>query len=286
MNSDLPILLIDGRNLLYRAIYANLANKSRGKHHFVVMMRFMRQLLELDPSAVMIFWDAPKNTLWRKKLYPPYKERTSKHRVDISEDLHKTQDIAKRMLDHIGVKQFYRDGQEADDLIYATCRTLYPKPIVIVSGDKDYQQVSWRMPGVKQFDALKNKMITTSDFDPVVAKSLAGDVSDNIEGYQGIGPVKSAAMARAISDRIEFLNTNGHSIYIRNLLLTDLSLCPDLLKNILYVHRELVVDAVHDKDKLFSMAEDLRVRGIITEYSDIILPFGHLLAKTTKQVVE
>jgi 5'-3' exonuclease len=68
MNSDLPILLIDGRNLLYRAIYANLANKSRGKHHFVVMMRFMRQLLELDPSAVMIFWDAPKNTLWRKKL--------------------------------------------------------------------------------------------------------------------------------------------------------------------------------------------------------------------------
>jgi 5'-3' exonuclease len=146
--------------------------------------------------------------------------------------------------------------------------------------------VSWRMPGVKQFDALKNKMITTSDFDPVVAKSLAGDVSDNIEGYQGIGPVKSAAMARAISDRIEFLNTNGHSIYIRNLLLTDLSLCPDLLKNILYVHRELVVDAVHDKDKLFSMAEDLRVRGIITEYSDIILPFGHLLAKTTKQVVE
>ena len=67
-------LLIDGKNCIYRAIYAGLSDKKfveKKYHPAVIFFRFITSYVyQYRPKNVHIFWDAPKETLWRKKSYP------------------------------------------------------------------------------------------------------------------------------------------------------------------------------------------------------------------------
>ena len=92
-----PHLLIDGKNVMYRAIFANLGNSGKRQHHFTVMMRFIHEWVErFKPSSVNIFWDVSKNKVWRRRLYHSYKDRDSTaYKMDVSEDIIYTQSAAK-----------------------------------------------------------------------------------------------------------------------------------------------------------------------------------------------
>jgi hypothetical protein len=106
---------------------------------------------------------------------------------------------------------------------------------------------------------------------------LCGDSSDRINGYIGIGPVKSTAMAKSSKDRAEFLSNAGMALFIRNMLLIDLSLCPGLLKNQLYVQRILDEPIEFDRDKLFKLAHKYKISGFVTEYNKLAVRFKKLL---------
>ncbi len=281
-----PVLLVDGRNLMYRAIFANKSPNSRDNHHhFTVMVSLMWGWIDrFKPEAVNVFWDAPRETVWRKKIFENYKNRDDKdYYIDIREDLIYTQAAAQDILQHMGVLQFSRPHMEADDLIYAAARVLAPKQVYIISSDSDYTQVAFRMPHVRLFDPLKNKFIDPPDFDPAVQKALAGDKADKINGYEGIGPKKSAKLAASLTDRHQFLIERGAKLFIRNLLLIDLSLCPDLLKNILYVQDALTVVPKFDKEMIFSEAKKHQVNGLVADYSRSVLPFKLMLESTEEE---
>ena len=175
----------------------------------------------------------------------------------------------------MGCRQFSKDRMEADDLIYAACKVLAPSPIVVCSADSDYQQLSFRMPHVRCFDPMKETFMPDVNYDPVIQKALCGDVSDRINGYVGIGPVKSTAMAKSSKDRAAFLAEAGMQLFIRNILLIDLSLCPELLKNQLYVQRVLDTQPVFDKNQLFDLARKYKVSGFVTEYNRFGARFRH-----------
>ena len=302
MNTPSPILLIDARNLMYRAIFAHKKDQKQGSriHHFTVMVRFMWGWLDkFKPAAVGMFWDAPKNTLWRKKILDDYKVRNeNEYFEDIRDDLIFTQSAAKAVLAHMGVWQFSKARMEADDLIYSACRVLAPRQVIIISTDKDYEQVVFRMPHVKLWDPMTNsgkgKFVGAPDHDPAIAKALAGDKSDKVGGYSGIGPVKSAKMARNLKERDEFLRRHdackpmdegecpvcygmGRKLLIRNLLLVDLSLNPELLKNDLYIERVLIEEQRFDKEQIKAMAKKHKVGGLTAEYDRIVLPFKLIL---------
>ena len=310
--SSSPILLIDARNLMYRAIFANKKEQKRGAriHHFTVMARFMWGWLDkFNPASVGIFWDARKDTIWRKKILADYKVRNENEIFeDIREDLVFTQAAAKAMFNHMGVWQFSKDHMEADDLIYSACWSLAPRPTIIISTDADYEQIIFRMQNVRLWNPMQDqgrgKFIGSPDHDPAVAKALAGDKSDKIPGYRDIGPVKSAKMARNLRAMEEFLRDHddcpsstkqsgevcpcckgdGRQRFIRNLLLIDLALNPELLKNNLYVQRVLVEKPKFCKEQIRALARKHKISGLIGEYDRIIVPFKFLLERAEAAV--
>ena len=307
--SSAPILLVDARNLMYRAIFANKKEQRHGArlHHFTVMIRFMWGWLDkFKPSAIGVFWDAPKNTLWRKKIFAEYKVRNENELFeDIRDDLVFTQAAAKAIFAELGVWQFGKARMEADDLIYSACRTLSPRELIIVSTDKDYEQVIFRMQNVRlwnpQVDKGRGKFLGAPVHDPAISKALAGDKSDKIAGYRGIGPVKGDKMARNLREREEFLRNHdgcspqqevvcpvcsglGRKMFIRNLLLIDLALNPELLKNDLYVQRVLNERPTFSKEQVKAMAKKHKIAGLIGEYDRIIVPFKLLLERAEAAV--
>jgi 5'-3' exonuclease len=226
------------------------------------------------PESVNIFWDAKRATLWRMKIFAGYKDKSAdKHAIDIKDELISTQLAAKAMFAKMGCRQFSKEHMEADDLIYAACKILAPSPVIICSSDSDYNQIVFRMPHVRCFDPMKEHFIQQVNYDPVIQKALCGDVSDRINGYVGIGPVKSTAMAKSSKDRAEFLSKKGIALFVRNMLLIDLSLCPELLKNQLYTQRVLDIPPVFDKNELFNLARKYKVNGFVTEYNRLAARF-------------
>ena len=269
-------LLVDARNLMYRAIFASRKPSAQYQHQhsFTIMLRFMVGWIDrFKPSSVNIFWDAKRATLWRKKIFPTYKDKPDNYAIDIKDELISTQMAAKAMFAQMGCRQFGKDCMEADDLIYAVCKVMAPSPIVICSSDSDYKQIVFRMPHVQCFEPMRETFLESCDYDPVIQKALCGDKSDVVDGYVGIGPVKSTAMAKSSKDRAEFLAKAGIKLFVRNMLLVDLSLCPDLLKNQLYVQRVLDTKPVFDKNQLFDLARKYKVSGFVTEYNRLAARF-------------
>jgi 5'-3' exonuclease len=265
---------------MYRAIFAGRKPQAKFQHQhsFTIMLRFMVNWLDrFRPESVNVFWDAKRSTLWRMKIFEGYKDKPEKHTIDIKDELISTQLAAKAMFAQMGCRQFSKNNMEADDLIYAACKVLAPSPVIICSSDSDYNQIVFRMPHVRCFDPMKETFVQQVNYDPVIQKALCGDTSDRINGYEGIGPVKSTAMAKSSKDRAEFLSRVGIQLFVRNMLLIDLSLCPDLLKNQLYVQRILDTEPVFSKSELFDLARKYKVGGFVTEYSRLAARFKQLV---------
>ena len=65
-------MLIDGKNAIYRAIFAGYNDerfKKSGFDYFVITVRFISNYLTIfNPQSVHIFWDAPRENTWRRKF--------------------------------------------------------------------------------------------------------------------------------------------------------------------------------------------------------------------------
>jgi DNA polymerase-1 len=104
------------------------------------------------------------------------------------------------MLKNIPVCQIYVSDCEGDDIVAFLCRiTFREKNKVVVSSDKDMYQLLDDKTKIyslhkKRFytseELLEEFKISSQNF--AIAKSLCGDVSDNIPGIKGIG-FKTAA---------------------------------------------------------------------------------------------
>lgn len=267
-------LLIDGRNMMYRAIFSNRPQRGRKYHHFTNMMRLINNLVEeFKPKSVNIFWDSKKSTLWRRKLYPGYKDRDmSKYQYDISDDLIKTESAAKALFKAMGVRQFSKKKEEADDLLYSACKILAPQSVIVASTDKDMHQLPFRMQHVILYDHIKGNIVKPVEYDPVIAKALEGDKADTIDGYCGIGPVKASKMAQDMDLRNKFLADNGMKLFLRNMLLVDLSLNPNALANEIYVSNKLCSKPKFDRKLIDEGARKHKVTGLMSDFSRIVLP--------------
>lgn len=274
-------LLIDIKNLMYRGIYAGFANpsfdQSKKDYSIVVFRLLYKYFQEFNPKSIHIFWDPPKENLWRKNIHAGYKEGRDYNRydIDISKEIAKLSRILNGMFKCMGFYQYKDDHAEADDLIYAFCKVHRRLGnYVIISSDHDMVQIPYLFDNVSVSspDNKKDKIEQVPNYDPVIEKSLRGDVSDNIEGFKGIGKVKGPRLARDHKLLIEYLNKNdGWDKYIFNRSLIDLSTNPDLSRNMLYV-----MNISSQKPSTnFKMAKkiSLKVKGLYTEFNSLISPF-------------
>jgi 5'-3' exonuclease len=275
-----PHLLIDARNALYRAIYAVKADRRHDVkyHYFTILMRQLNRWMNtFRPSAVHVFWDAPRSTVWRRQGLETYKDRsTSQYVEDISEDLKMTTEVAQEFFAAMNVRQYSRRCMEADDLIYAATTVLHPMPTVIVSSDSDMIQIPFTFASSKQYDPGKKEEVEVPDVNPVWQKALTGDKADSIDGYYGIGPKKSAALLEDHRELRQFLESKGSKIFYRNQLLIDLSLCPRLLHNKVYVQRRLSEPIKFCAKTINDLIMKHKVNGLLQEYNDLVPPFQRL----------
>ena len=277
-----PILLIDGRNIAYRSLFAahNDLKFTASKYHpFIVWIKFIKIWLDrFKPRSIQVFWDI-SGPLWRNKIHPEYKGHRDallqRHNFDVKAALADIESAAKAIIPFINLRQHHRQGEEADDLIYSACKLLTPQSIIIISSDSDFTQIPWFMPHVRCFNPNKN-IFVKSDVNPIIIKALAGDKADNIDGYCGIGKVKSHDMALDPELLSKFLSENDNFIFRRNIALIDLSLCPHRIHNDLCVLKNLSEEIIFDKSAIFEVSKELKVRGIMSEYGDVISPFKRL----------
>jgi len=277
-----PALLVDVRNALYRAVYAHRAEETRGGHPvhpFVIFMRLLNLWIRnYSPSSIHMFWDAPRSDVWRRKILTTYKDREKNPYVtDISDDLKKLTAVCEEMFKFMGVRQYQRKFMEADDLIYSAVSVLHPTKTVVISTDSDMIQIPYRYSSNILFEPRKEKEITVPVSNPVLVKALQGDKSDNIPGYRGIGPKKAVKLADDYKLLAEFLALNDKSIYNRNLLLIDLSMCPKILNNTIYVRRKLAEQVTFDRQTILSLAQDCKINGFLNEFNDLVFPLKNLV---------
>lgn len=232
------------------------------------------------PTSIHVFWDCKTKDGWRKTFYPEYKDHRGAvyeryNDIDVCKCLMQIEDNAKELLEYSNIRQYKVDTQEADDLIYAACVVL-GTDIVIISGDEDLLQINRAMPYVNVFDPIKKQFMEKPDINLAVAKALMGDKSDNIQGYRGIGKVKSRKLAGDRAQLMEFLKANGASVFKRNLALIDLSRNPDLEANKKYLTEAMTIPTKFDKSKIVEIIGRNRIGGLLSEYHDLVTPLRSL----------
>ncbi len=272
-------LLVDARNALYRAIYAAKAERHRnGYHNIIYLLRQISSWIrQLNPTSVHIFWDAPRKTVWRREILSTYKDRTNSQYVDdITEDLANTTEVAMELFKYLNLRQYSKKKMEADDLIYAASVTLHPKPSIIISSDSDMMQIPYMVSSSKVYDPKTLIENEIPRHHPAMMKSIVGDKSDCIAGYYGIGPKKGSLLIENFQHLQEFLELKGRDVYHRNLLLTDLSLCPKLMSNRLYIQRIMSQSVCYDKDKVKETSKSYKLLGFDSEFANLIPPFQSL----------
>jgi DNA polymerase-1 len=225
-----------------------------------------------------MLWDAPRKEVWRKKILPTYKDRENNtYIVDISDDLKSLTSLCEQAFAVMNVRQFYKKYMEADDLIYTSVAVLHPSPTIVISTDSDMIQIPYRYSSCILYEPKKEIEVALPDYNPVLFKVLKGDKADNIPGYRGIGPKKALKLASDFSLLREFLNINDKMIYNRNQLLIDLSMCPRILNNTIYVRKKMAEKIEYDKGKLLEFAKIQKINGLLAEFNDLIVPYQKLI---------
>jgi len=291
-------LLIDGKNSLYRSVFAGCVDprfKELGHDYFLIFLRFINNYInKFRPKSVHIFWDAKRS--WRRAVYADYKVQRAGQYIDrgfdVPGELRRQQILAIETLKHLNVRQYFNHQQEADDLIYAFIKNNIGAESIILSGDGDFKQITFRHPHIKIFNPLSKKLgfEDVPVLDPVLVKSLTGDKSDNINGYYGIGKVKVKPLITDEKARAEFFASDkafvmedkqkvlvGDTVFNRNRQIIDLSMNPHLQENIDYITTQKVIPISYNLDEVKAIILKYKLRGLMADISNLTLPFKSLL---------
>ncbi len=257
-------LLIDGKNAVYRAVYAS--KKSRGSAFNYLIRQISSWIVKYRPSHVHVFWDAPRNDVWRRKVSSTYKNRDGNEYIEnVKDDINKLIYDARSAFEHMNIRQYSKKYMEADDLIYATINILYPQKSIIVSTDSDMTQIIYRYHNVILYNSSTASEVERPEHDPVMMKVLKGDKADTIDGFRGIGEKKAAALLE--SKEVYRFSIDNQSEFYRNMALVDLSVCPYLLKNKLYCMKILASSVDYHHPEIISLAKANNCYDFVGEYN-------------------
>lgn len=216
-------LLIDGNNLLMRAIFA--AQRGSGMSAdgvltgpLVIFINSLSKHISMSqPERVAVAWDGGRSHE-RIKLSADYKANRVGAPDGEDEVRQSTFQLAKQFLTLANINHLQLHGREADDLIAAWWANENPgtqSMIEILSSDKDFLQLIGTNPHgvpVEQIRLssadtptdrwtadrlLREHRLKPEDWASVTA--LTGDKSDNVIGVPKIGPVRAVKLLEAHS---------------------------------------------------------------------------------------
>lgn len=201
------LFLIDGYALIYRAFFALLSrplSTSRGENTSAAwgVANFLKRLLNTHKPE-LLGWVHDSGATFRDDLYPDYKATREKLSDELQADFDQGLARITQLLAAYDIPIMAVPGFEADDVIgtLAVQGAEAGYNVVIVSGDKDFQQMV--RPGIwllnpgrggpasveEQWVGVENGSDRLGVPPERVIDYLAmvGDSSDNVPGVKGIG---------------------------------------------------------------------------------------------------
>ena len=201
------LFLVDGYALIYRAFFALISRPlttSKGENTSAAwgVVNFLQRLIT-DHKPEYIAWVHDSGLSFRHEAYPAYKATREKLNEELQADFNRGMERISEILDAYRIPVISLKGYEADDVIGTLAKqaTDASLNVVIVSGDKDFQQLV--RPGVwllnpgrggpasveEQWVGVENanERLGVPPDRVVDYLALVGDSSDNVPGVPGIG---------------------------------------------------------------------------------------------------
>lgn len=201
------LFLVDGYALIYRAFYAMLQRpltSSRGENTSIAwgIANFLKRLLDKHRPE-LLGWVHDSGATFRDDLFPDYKATREKLTEDLQADFDQGLARVIELLAAYDIPVLTAEGYEADDVIGTLARRGAEAGynVVIVSGDKDFQQLVgpgvWLLnPGRGGPAAVDESWVGVDNGSERLGVppervidylALVGDSSDNVPGVKGIG---------------------------------------------------------------------------------------------------
>ena len=210
------LFLVDGYALIYRAFFALISRPlttSRGENTSAAwgIANFLQRLLATHRPEYL-GWVHDSGLSFRHERYPAYKATRQKLTDELQDDFDRGMERVCQLLDAYRIPILSLDGYEADDVIgtLATQGVREGLNVVIVSGDKDFQQLVrpgvWLLnPGRGGPASVEEQWVSVENAEERLGVApqhvtdylaLVGDSSDNVPGVPGIGDKTARDLVR------------------------------------------------------------------------------------------
>lgn len=208
-NDKKRVLVIDGNNLYIRNYVMNPAVSTNGSPIggiFGTIKSLQKLCREIKPNRVVIAWDGKGGSSKRRAVNKDYKEGRKPFRLNRNVRLlNEGQELENKIwqmtrvveyINNFPIIQILLDAVEADDVISAIVQhgSLKDYNKIIVSNDKDFIQLcssdTILYRPVKDEILNTNRIVEEYGIHPTnfcLARSIAGDDSDNLAGVGGAG---------------------------------------------------------------------------------------------------
>jgi len=201
------LFLVDGYALIYRAFFALISRPlttARGENTSASwgIVNFVQRLMA-SHRPEYLGWVHDSGLSFRHERYPAYKATREKLTEELQSDFDTGMERIGQILDAYHIPILSLKGYEADDVIGTLARqaTEQGLNVVIVSGDKDFQQLVrpgvWLLnPGRGGPASVEESWVSVENggerlgVPPVHVTdylALVGDSSDNVPGVKGVG---------------------------------------------------------------------------------------------------
>ena len=230
-------------NLMVSGIKQSNVDESLLRHMILNSIRSNKVKFEQEFGELVIACDATSN--WRKQFFPYYKANRKKNRQDSGLDWNEIFRVLNMVRDELA--EFFPyptvrvEHAEADDVIATLChehgRDLGGEPILILSGDKDFQQLQ-KYANVKQFDPVRKRWIKCNDPELFLKEHIIkGDTGDGIPNVLSSDDTfvanarQKPLRAKRIDELLQQVPAELQHNYHRNRMMIDLDHVPQDIKD-------------------------------------------------------
>jgi hypothetical protein len=192
--------MIDANNLSSRVFFTGPVGGYSEKPDYdmmgyIIVDSIYRSMLKTKSNEVIIALDS--TNVWRKDIFPRYKESRKKQREKVKIDWSKFYGEQNKIFEDISrylpFKVLQVDRTEADDVIGVIVLNYKNKSFVIISTDEDYKQLLSKR--TKLYQPIKKKWVECSNPEKfIVMKCLDGQSKDGI--FNVITPIDWPAEKR------------------------------------------------------------------------------------------
>ena len=278
------MILIDFTQTIIAGLMAQLkmnggeVSEDMLRHMILNSVRNYQKKYAPDYGEIVLCTDSSHT--WRKDFYPLYKANRKKTRdasdLDWKMLFDTLQKVKEEIRDNFPYRYMYVEQCEADDIIAILVKHA-TEPVMIVSGDKDFQQLH-KYDYVKQWSPNLNKLITCDNPDLFLKEHiLTGDKSDGIPNILSnddcfVEGIRQTPLRKGIKDSYLRMTIEKDDKYYRNYLrnqtLIDLEFIPQNIEDKILEEYESTEPV---RGKVFDYLRTHRLNELLNHVEDFTL---------------